>query len=120
MPQLTQNALGKIRQHRNRIDDLIRQNSREDIAATKAGDAAKVATLSANLAALFAEQKRLFDLEISIYPQSGMPRSQAEAVLTRSANDARKIARTASNLTKLLDATARISSLVTRLIAVFT
>ena len=73
MPSHTQNSRGKIQQHRNRIDDLIRRNLIENEKATSAGDADKVAALSQNLATLFNEKTRLFKFELTVYPVSGMP-----------------------------------------------
>ena len=105
MPSHTPKSRGKIQQHRNRIDDLIKKNLIENQKATSAGDAAKVQALSQNLAALFNEKTRLFQFELTVYPVSGMPRSNAENTLSASAEDARRISRAAKNVTKLLEAT---------------
>jgi len=119
MPAHTQNSRGKIQQHRNRVDDLIRQNPIENQHATAAGDADAVAKLSANLAKLFEEKTRLFQFELTVYPVSGMPRSQAEDRLAQSAEEARSISKRAQKMTKVLDGTTRMADLITRLIRTF-
>lgn len=115
MPTHTANSRGKFQQHRNRIDDLIRENLLQNQAATAAGDAAAVEQLGTNLAELFRQKTELFQAELMQYPLSGLPPSQAEARLAASAEDARRIAKRARGLTRLIDATSRMADLVTRL-----
>jgi hypothetical protein len=119
MPNHTPNSRGKIQQHRNRIDDLIKQNLIENEKATKAGDAAKTARLSQNLTALFNEKMQLFQFELTVYPTAGMPKSAAEKRLEASAVDARTISKSAKTFTTLLDATTRMADLITRLVGTF-
>ena len=119
MPKHTKKSLGQILQHRNRIDDLIKVNVAENIVATTAGDQDTIEKLSKNLSELLGELQRLFILEISQYPLSGMKPSVAENKLVKSAQEARKITKNLNSVISLLEKTTEMVKLITRLIKVF-
>lgn len=119
MAKDTTTSIEYFQQIRNRQNELYRKNTAAIRAEAKKGNKAKVKELRAERAKMAENDQLIFDAELA-FQASQLEQSEAEKRLGKHTREINKFVKTVKTVAQVLKSTARLASILTRLINLLT